>query len=47
MPLDECVVLTPCRSVHTLGMKMAIDVAAVAGDGVVLAVREAVRPGRP
>lgn len=31
--------LTPCRSVHTWGMRYALDIALVGADDVVLAVR--------
>lgn len=34
--LDGALVIDPCRSVHTLGMKFAIDVAFVDGDGIVV-----------
>lgn len=39
------VALFPCSSVHTLGMRYAIDVALVADDGLVLASRRGVGPG--
>jgi len=42
----EALWLPGCRSVHTLGMRAPIDVAFVDGDGRVLAVRHALRPGR-
>jgi uncharacterized membrane protein (UPF0127 family) len=32
-------VFRPCRQVHTLGMRFAIDVAFCSGDGAVLALR--------
>ncbi len=34
--VDGAVLLDPCRSVHTLGMRFAIDVAFCDADGVVL-----------
>ena len=34
--LDGAFVITSCRWVHTLGMRMPIDVAFVDGDGVVI-----------
>ena len=34
--LDGAIVLTPCRWVHTIGMKFPIDVAFLDGDGVVV-----------
>lgn len=39
------ILLTPCLSVHTIGMRFAIDVAYLAGDLHVLAV-VGMRPGR-
>lgn len=39
-------VLVPCRSVHTFGMRRAIDVALVGAGGEVIASRRAVPPGR-
>jgi uncharacterized protein len=43
--LDGALLLTPCGSVHTLGMRFAIDVAYLDRRMRVLAVRT-VRPGR-
>ena len=43
--LEGALLLRPARSVHTIGMKFAIDVAYLDGDGVVLAVRT-MRPWR-
>ena len=43
---DECIVITPCRSIHTVGMRFPIDVAFIDGDGSVLAVRPDIAPGR-
>ena len=40
------VVLCRCRSVHTLGMRYALDLAFVGSRGEVLEVRRAVPPGR-
>jgi uncharacterized membrane protein (UPF0127 family) len=34
--LEGALVITPCRAVHTLGMKFPIDVAYVDADGVVV-----------
>jgi len=45
LPYGDCVLLRPCRSVHTVGMRFPIDVAFVDRDGVVLAVRENVPRG--
>lgn len=35
--VDGALWLEPCRSVHTLGMRFAVDVAHVGADGVVIA----------
>lgn len=43
--IDGVLVLVPCRQVHTFGMRCAIDVAFVAGDGTVLRV-QTMPPGR-
>ncbi len=40
------VVLVGCRSVHTFGMRYAIDVALVSRSGKVLASRRSMPPGR-
>jgi uncharacterized membrane protein (UPF0127 family) len=42
---DDALLLRPCRSVHTLGMSMVIDVAYLDQNDVVLAIRT-MRPGR-
>lgn len=34
--IEGALVITPCRGVHTIGMKFAIDVAFLSADGVVL-----------
>ena len=36
--IEGALVLTPCRSVHTLGMRFAIDVAFLDANGVVLKI---------
>jgi uncharacterized membrane protein (UPF0127 family) len=36
--VDGALVLRPCRQVHTIGMRVAIDVAFCAADGTVLRV---------
>ncbi len=46
MPPDECILLTPCRAVHTLGMKMPIDVAFLDGELRVVALRPGLPPGK-
>lgn len=38
--------IVPCSSIHTLGMRYAIDIAFLGERGEVLRVEEAVRPGR-
>jgi uncharacterized membrane protein (UPF0127 family) len=43
--IDGAFVLRPCRQVHTIGMRFAIDVAFCARDGRVLRVAR-MRPGR-
>lgn len=39
-------VLAPCRSVHTIGMGYALDIAFVDRRGIVLRAEHGVRPGR-
>jgi uncharacterized membrane protein (UPF0127 family) len=46
MATDECILLMPCRSIHTMGMKMPIDVAFLDRDQRVVAVREDMAPGK-
>lgn len=41
---DEGLLLSPCNSVHTCGMRFSIDVAQLDHDHLVLAVRTDVRP---
>lgn len=41
---DKTLMLAPCRSIHTFGMKHAIDVAFVDRDGEVIKVVKAVPP---
>ena len=43
---EEALWIAPCASVHTIGMRMAIGVAFVDADGVVIKVVERLRPGR-
>ncbi len=45
--VDGAVVLRPCRWVHTVGMRFPLDVAYVAGDGVVLRVARLPRHRMP
>jgi hypothetical protein len=42
----EGIYLVPCQWVHMFGMKFAIDVAFLAGDGRVLALQRNLRPNR-
>jgi uncharacterized membrane protein (UPF0127 family) len=44
---DEGMLLTPCRSVHTLGMKFPLDVVFVNKQMRVVDVRRSVAPGHP
>ena len=46
MGLDEAFLLERCSAVHTIGMRMPIDLIFLSSDGVVLKVVERVRPGR-
>ena len=39
-------VLAPCKSVHTLGMRYALDIAFVSRSGIVLRAEQAVPPKR-
>lgn len=39
-------VLAPCRSVHTFGMRYALDIAFVSRSGIVLRAEQAVPPKR-
>ncbi|MCL2881740.1 MAG: DUF192 domain-containing protein [Coriobacteriia bacterium] len=43
---DEVFLIAPCRRIHTVGMRFAIDVAWVAADGQVLRVVRGLAPGR-
>ena len=44
MGFGECLLLVPCRSIHTWGMKMDIDVACLDGDMRVIAMRPRLPP---
>jgi hypothetical protein len=46
VPLGVGLLLPRCRSVHTLGMRIALDVLFLDAEGEVVATREAVGPGR-
>ena len=43
---DEALLIDRCRSVHTMGMRISIDVAFLDAEGVVLRVLHALRPFR-
>ena len=45
-PPGHALLIPRCRSVHTFGMRFALDLAWLGGDGRVLRVDRAVRPGR-
>ncbi len=42
----EGLLLEPCQAVHMYGMKQALDVAFLGGDGLVIAVYHDLRPGQ-
>jgi uncharacterized membrane protein (UPF0127 family) len=46
LALDEAILLTPCRSIHTMGMRIPIDVAFLDHELRVIAVKEEMRPGK-
>ena len=41
----SALLIAPCRSVHTVGMRVPIDIAFLDREGRVLSTRRAVRPG--
>ncbi len=43
---DQAILIRPCSSIHTIGMRMTIGVAFCDADGNVLRVTPAVRPWR-
>jgi len=43
---SEALVLEPCASIHTFGMRYPLDVVFVDAEGAVVGVRENVRPWR-
>lgn len=45
-PIDEGLLIAPCRSIHTHWMRFAIDVMMIDGDGVVLKIQQNLRPWR-
>jgi len=44
--LDRELVLSPCKAIHTIGMKYALDIAFVSRDQVILALHKTVAPNR-
>jgi uncharacterized membrane protein (UPF0127 family) len=46
LPAGDGLYLVPCPWIHTFGMRFAIDVAFLARDGRVLALRRGLRPNR-
>lgn len=46
LPAGHALLLDPCRAIHTLGMRRAIDVVFVTRDGVVLELRRGLGAGR-
>lgn len=43
---NRMLILVPCKSVHTIGMRYALDIAFVDRNGIVLRSERNVRPGR-
>ncbi len=43
---NRVLVLIPCKSVHTIGMRYALDIAFVDRNGIVLRSERNVKPGR-
>jgi uncharacterized protein len=43
--LGEGLLLTPCRSIHMIGMRCPLDVAFLDGSGAVLATHRSISPG--
>lgn len=46
VPTGSAILIRPCASIHTMWMRMAIDVAFLSKDNTVLGVRKHVRPWR-
>ena len=46
LPAGEALVFPSCRSIHTIGMRFAIDVIYLGDSGKVVAVEAACQPGR-
>lgn len=45
-PSEPWILLAPCRSIHTFGMRVSIDLAFLDGGGIVVSSERAVPPGR-
>ena len=43
---NEGLVLMPCASIHTVGMRFSMDAVFLSSEGVVLGIRENIRPFR-
>ncbi len=46
LPVGQGIWLTPCKAVHTIGMRFPIDIVFVARNGTVLRIDQSVPPGR-
>lgn len=46
LPPGEILSITPCSSIHTFGMRFAIDIAFVGRDGTILRIDRSVAPWR-
>lgn len=46
LPPDRALHLIPCRSIHTIGMRFALDLLWLDGDGRLVRLDEAVQPRR-
>lgn len=46
LPADQALLITPCRSVHTIGMRFALDLLWLDGEGAIVRVDRAVAPWR-
>ena len=46
LPADIALHMVPCRSIHTMGMRFALDLLWLDGDGVLVRLDQAVAPRR-
>ena len=46
LPAEEALLIRPCSSIHTIGMKYPIDVLFMAADDRVLKIAASIAPGR-